>query len=535
MHARPYEIQENALSDQTNEPSPQKHRVWPRVVAFLVALTAAFAFVNAFVQPIWPDPNWGNASRTAFYEEPENTIQCIFVGASTFVSGISPLDLYEEYGINTYNLGSEQQPTMASYFWIKEAYRLHPQSLKTVVLDASMLRYVPIDARYHKALDCMALSDVKLEALASWTNNPADFLACLSPIASYHDRWAEADDSDFYKFGIVNQAKTRGFSPTYQRVLDGMSPEDAAQAAEVVDLPLELPAPPEDLPTLDREALSYLDKIVHFCSEKGIRLILMRTPIAEVGWGANNHYAVQYLCDSYGVPYLDYCYEPLYDSANFSLAADTIDSGHLNYYGAMKLTHALGAYLATLEPFHNANASPSSGDSTIQEQINTWRIERLAVERQWKEPGVVQYLRDSATEGRTVFVAVRDDAATSLTESQRAMLASMGLSKLSELEFHDSYLAVIEDSKVSYEDRKQDLLTAINGGGITTTGVLPDGTTYALTSGGFNQGNVASVVIGGVEYARNQRGINIVVYDTSCHKVIASTFFDTYAQAYRAI
>lgn len=85
------------------------------------------------------------------------------------VNGIIPIELYREYGICAYNLGTEQQPLMTSYYWLLETERLHKETLDTVVLDASMLRRTPIDEVYQKSLDGMKLSKVKLQARACET------------------------------------------------------------------------------------------------------------------------------------------------------------------------------------------------------------------------------------------------------------------------------------------------------------------------------------------------------------------------------
>lgn len=47
----------------------------------------------------------------------------IFLGASITINGITPTELYRDYGICAYNLGTEQQPVMASYYWMLEAER----------------------------------------------------------------------------------------------------------------------------------------------------------------------------------------------------------------------------------------------------------------------------------------------------------------------------------------------------------------------------------------------------------------------------
>lgn len=155
-----------------------------------------------------------------FYEEPENTIETLFLGASVTVNGIIPIELYREYGICAYNLGTEQQPLMTSHYWLLETERLHKETLDTVVLDASMLRRTPIDEVYQKSLDGMRLSKVKLQALMDYTENINDVITYLFPALEYHSRWSSIDVSDYEKKDYTVNRSSRGYNFVLGRLLD---------------------------------------------------------------------------------------------------------------------------------------------------------------------------------------------------------------------------------------------------------------------------------------------------------------------------
>ena len=131
-----------------------------------------------FVSAGWLE--WNNYDTIhGFYEQPENTIETVFLGASIAINGFTPMELYEDYGICAWNLATEQQPMLASYYWLAEAYQYHSDTLKTVVLDVSMLRSIPDEAYYQKALMEMRFSGNKLEAIKACTDTLDDFLAYL--------------------------------------------------------------------------------------------------------------------------------------------------------------------------------------------------------------------------------------------------------------------------------------------------------------------------------------------------------------------
>jgi hypothetical protein len=54
-----------------------------------------------------------------------------------------------------------------------------------------------------------------------------------------------------------------------------------------------------------------------------------------------------------------------------------------------------------------------------------------------------------------------------------------------------------------------------------------------LESAGYEEGNTSSIKIDGIEYSKNKRGMNIVVYDLNKGEVVDSVNFDTYVSIYR--
>ncbi len=62
-------------------------------------------------------------------------------------------------------------------------------------------------------------------------------------------------------------------------------------------------------------------------------------------------------------------------------------------------------------------------------------------------------------------------------------------------------------------------------------GVITDESNVDVISAGLEVGNYSSIVIDGIEYSMNERGINVVLYDTNEKKVIDSLNFDIYEGA----
>ena len=123
------------------------------IYIFFSAVVLLFS-LSFILQPIWY--TWSNYdTMQGFYNEPDNTIQVALFGTSVVVTGCIPMEMYLQDGICAYNLGSEQQPMLGSYYRMEETYRLHKDTLKVVVLDCSFLRRTPDIAFYRKAIDGM--------------------------------------------------------------------------------------------------------------------------------------------------------------------------------------------------------------------------------------------------------------------------------------------------------------------------------------------------------------------------------------------
>lgn len=308
------------------ERNMERLRIVIRACIFCGIACLLFGAVNVIVSPVWRE--WNNYNTMhGFYEEPENTIEAIFLGSSVTAGGIIPMELYEKYGISSYNLGTEQQPMLASYYWLEEAYRLHSDTLDTVVLDAAMLRRTPIDVFFCKALDAMQFSKVKYHAVKEYTNDFRELISELIPVLSYHDRWKSLADSDFLKVDYDAERYTRGYNYDAGRNISYVG--DAALIAQ----PPYLEDEEVGETTLDKYSLLYLKRMLQFCAANDIRLVLMKTPIFSDapwarGWTSADHNAVQSIADTYHLDVFDFNFWPYIDEIEYSNATDTFDGYH---------------------------------------------------------------------------------------------------------------------------------------------------------------------------------------------------------------
>lgn len=504
-----------------------------KITLFVVICMVVFCGLSLFVQPVWKE--WNNYDTIyGFYEQPENTIETVFLGASVTVNGIIPMQLYEEYGISAYNLGTEQQPMLISYYWLQEAYRLHPETLKTVVLDMSMLRRLPWKEFYRKAVDSMKWSAVKYNAVKAYSDSLNERFSYLIPLFGYHDRWADLGKTDFEKIGYEASAYTKGYNFSTEMYLDseGYSKVWVPKSYSIYDgVTAREP--------IENEAREYCEKIIDFCKDKQIELILIKTP--QYGWLASEHNTTQDIADSNGLEFIDFNYVPYMDEIDYNCAADNVDSDHMNYYGASKLTKWFGEYLT--KECEVTDVRGNEKYDFMEAELEKYHKNVTAVVELKETDNLSDYLEKAITmENCTVLLALKRDASMKMTKEQRDSVAKLGLEKLAEITYGDSYVAVIEDGKVieeqlqfwdseAYENGED----VQNGKHISFTGTTKSNNKYTLISGGVMQGNDVSCIIDEKEYFADVRGMQAAVWNNEKEAIIDVAVFDLYASPVRVV
>lgn len=115
--------------------------------------------------------------------------------------------------------------------------------------------------------------------------------------------------------------------------------------------------------------------------------------------------------------------------------------------------------------------------------------------------------------------AERQEVLASLTEEMQEHLSALGVTSRLRGQFRASFYAVIDQGQLVQEGFSPDQQVRASG----TLG----NTTYAVLSAGSTAGSESSIVLNGIEYDQDGRGLNIVVYDRQTGTCIDSVCFDT--------
>ena len=480
---------------------------------FLIVLSIVLTLITqVLLAKSFFDGDWPNTSTTKnFYKMKKDSIDVLFLGSSHCVSSFSPQEIYDSCGIRSYNLGTEQQSVLVSYYWLKEA--LSYQKPMAVVLDVYMCfpyAETPLNSKegaVRFAIDPMRFSPVKMEAISAICekDQSQNAMSYYNPLIRFHGRWSSLGENDFTYTERLSHDEMKGYT-----LLSRYGGNENYQPFEINHS-----AEPRKMVPLMEE---YLDKIVKLCNENKIELILVKTP--STASGAAMYNCIFNYAEKYQLSYYDFNEINLNSEINYQFSKDNADNGHLNYWGVKKVSQKMAEILAGDE--HQIPA-------VFDEQWENSRDFYEAAAKSAALPHITDieaYLEAIRQDQYTIFIAVKDEASASINDSIAEKLRQLGLSEDLRGKHRNSYYAVISS---------QGIVERIGEQALSAQGSFRNGRcTYKISSAGYDVGNNCSIVINNVEYAKNKRGLNIVVYDTIYRKVVDSVSFDTYSSSLEA-
>ena len=237
----------------------------------------------------------------------------IFVGDCEVFSNVSPVTLWEKYGITSYIRGSAQQLVWQSYYLLEEM--LEYEKPDVVVFNVLAMKYnEPQKEAYNRlTLDGMKLSKSKIGAIQASMLEEENLITYLFPLLRYHSRWSELSWEDFrYLFNKENVSHN-GY----------LMRSDTKPVGAVPD---------------GRKLPDYS------FGENGIELMLIKSPSVYPYWYEEwDEQIVEYAKEN-GLQYVNFL--PLAEEMNIDYSRDTYDGGlHMNLAGAEKFTEYLGGIL----------------------------------------------------------------------------------------------------------------------------------------------------------------------------------------------
>ncbi len=467
-----------------------------------------------------------------FYDLERDSLEVVFLGKSSVKLAVSPVQIYEDSSIVTYNLASCSQPIELSYYLLHEVFK--NQSPKIVFLDISALFRDDTGEgiSWHFVMDEMPLSINKMRAAFAYTNREnRNLLSILSPLYYYHARWDELTENDFrrqsdegyyYTAGQYLTSLVSGTGLTYDNVnseiramnaREGIKREysDNTYCEYKIDGKLYEAV-------LNQNAIAYMKDMKNLCEKHDTELVLLKIPAIGMpqsyhgSWSYDKYLMIKEFCNETEIPFLDMVYDADY-MAEINWKEDTVDGGiHLNIRGAEKVTDCIVAYL------NEQNLERRIDERYYQFTQDYDRVKQICMLQ--SEYDLLKYIdRILENENYTVILSSQNDFQAGLSEDILDALSRLGLQSSFTDGVRDSFIGIIDRHEVIYE--------AVSNRKLIYDNFLPGGGKISIVSSGLNEGSYSSIAIDGKEYSANKCGLNFVIYDNNAKVVVDSVAFNT--------
>ena len=352
---------------------------------------------------------------SAFFDEGAE-FDVLFFGNSHMMYGVQPMELWNSYGIISYNLAEHDSNPATSYWVMKNAVLYHRP--KVVVLDLFKLN---ADAKTSRsfgnaqlAMDPWPLSLTKIQAALDLTNDPVtdaliaegritdaasrDPLSLLFNYSVYHSRWSILTAEDLAP--QLSHQKGAGILAGHDspRLYDPID-ESVVMAEETV-------------------SMDYVRRFVADCREMGIEVLLTWLPYAATDSEQTYANTARVLAEELDVPYINFLRMDIVD-----YTVDLYDNeAHLNDIGARKVTAWLGAYLVSHYDLTDHRDDPAY--AAWNEEYEAYTQERLSLLAEQTE---LESMLTLASDPRyDIALELRDDDVLQ-DDDIRTLLCAFGL------------------------------------------------------------------------------------------------------------
>ncbi len=421
-----------------------------------------------------------------FYAEEKNSLDFVFVGSSQMFTTVVPAVLWEEYGITSYDFGANEQPMYLSYYYIKEALKY--QDPKAVVLEVSYCNTPEYthEGVLHINLDDLRMGQVKLEAIFDIIPK-GERWPYIFELAKYHETWKNLNQPAMEYIFADKHNPYKGYTPSVDGFADGgVFNEEIAKVTEKA--------------TLAKLSVEYMEKIIALCEEEGVDLLFLKTPNDHI----QNQPAYNTVADiakEHDVPYLD---------LNKEMAGQL----HNHVFHAETITKRIGQWLTQLYKVEDKRENPEY--AVWHEDAKYYYRYKDLLELDAEET-FDDYITRLIGKDYLVCMAVNDDVGIYLQPYQQELLEQLGVTADLTREEGSSYLAVLEGTTVHGEAVGKNIQAYENR--------LYDHK-ISIISQGRECGKSAGIRFDDTEYALNEKGFNIVVYDPKLDLILSSRSFE---------
>lgn len=296
-----------------------------KVVAFLLL---TFLMISSTLRVFNYKDMGGGGGWQRFYAEEDEKIDVIFFGSSHAHCTIDHGYLWDNYGIAGYTLSAGSQQIDSTRYFVEEA--LKRQKPKVIVVEAyGMIGDTLSDSREHVYRNTLGMkwSSGFGKYIGYLTSNmemeQEERLEVFFKIPVIHSRYSELAESDFRD----NIPFMRGYRGSFERV-SLEEPEAAEICGEMA---------------LNPQKLVMIQEMINVANNYGIPIVFFASPYALTEGEQMQFNSLEAFARQQGIPFINY--NKMYGDLLIDFETDFRDVGHVNNYGAVKVTDHIAQYL----------------------------------------------------------------------------------------------------------------------------------------------------------------------------------------------
>ncbi|MCR4636565.1 MAG: hypothetical protein K5754_10035 [Butyrivibrio sp.] len=330
-------VVDNTKNNDGSYTGKNRISIWLFIVKAIALLAIAAVVMQAVFKVVQRKESY---EKYADFFDVADQIDVLYLGSSHVINGVNPVQIFEQYGYTGYNMGGHGSVMPATYWELMIA--LQYCDPKVVFVDTYMLEknYQYIDVmdenataddlntsveQLHLNMDCWPYSSVKKAAIEDLIYDKELHQDFLFDFELYHERWTELDKNDFLRLKGTGD----------RNLLMGGEKRTLVHGTYTLE---------ERTEGLQEETVSmqYLRKIIEECQSRGIVVVTMLLPLAQL---QSQDMAVaattEQISAEYGIP----CLNMIQDTSIVNLYTDLNDAGHLNVGGMNRVSSYLGKWL----------------------------------------------------------------------------------------------------------------------------------------------------------------------------------------------
>lgn len=272
------------------------------------------------------------------YAEPKNSLDMVYVGASSVYLSWSPLLAWKSDGIASYSYAVQGMPGSVMKNLIIETEKT--QNPKVYVVDVSSLMRITTEKKY---------SLNHIQRISNGMSYSANRTNALAAIKKYNMTDLTKDQMKDYEFDVYLNAGNADYLTDESLMYSENSEESilkgyrfrTGQKKKMILAPGVTKI--KDTTTIDETTYSILDDIMVYAKEHKINLLFTYPPrYIDSKTKAIYNTIEEYVVDE-GFDFYDSMDH--YDKMNMDFAVDLFDKNHLNYYGSKKYTRYFSKFL----------------------------------------------------------------------------------------------------------------------------------------------------------------------------------------------